>query len=80
MISVLIGLVVVAGGTWLLIDWRGTARWIHRYYDTRPEIDLKPRWFFWQFRPSEEQAEALAWLLSIAAIFAGAPFIANGLL
>jgi hypothetical protein len=62
------------------LDMRGTARWIHQYYNTRHEILLKPRWFFWQFRPSQKQASVLAWLLSIAVIAARALLIAKGLL
>jgi len=79
MISAVIGVLVLAGGAWLLLDYRRTAGWIHGYYNTRPELKLRPRWFFWQFRPSETQATFLGVLLSLTLIALGAIFVANGL-
>jgi hypothetical protein len=59
--SLIIGAVVLAGGVWLGLDYRGTARWIHGYYTSRPQINARPRWVFKQFRPSETQARFWRW-------------------
>ena len=74
-----IGVIVLAVGLFLLVDRRDTARWLYRYYQSLPERNLRPRWLWHVYRPSEKQAQLMAWLFAVTTIVLGGALVISAL-
>lgn len=60
-----VGVLVLCGGIWLVIDRERTATSIHRLFNANPDPEWRPKWLPWNFGPTLRQSRALSWMFAI---------------
>jgi hypothetical protein len=78
--DLIIGVLIVLAGTYGFLTRREAARWLHEYYQRRPQRELKPRWLFHVFRPSERTTLVAVTAFVLFMIAAGAYMAVSGVL
>ena len=75
-LTFLSGILLMIGAIWMFVDRQRTAEWLYGYYNAKPQVNLRPRWLFRQFRPTHNQAKFLSVVFAIALALGGAIFVA----
>jgi hypothetical protein len=64
-LSIAVGVLVFAGGVWLLTIRERVAEWVHEQTNRYPDPTWRPRWLPWRFRATVVQARVIAILFGL---------------
>ncbi len=78
--DIIIGTLMVLGGIYMLLDRQRTAHWLYEYYQRRPQRNLRPKWLFHVFRPSERVTLMLVTAFVFFMVAAGVYTVLAGVL